>query len=242
MGAAVLANARVDTETIAEIRRNGFVVLKDFLPLALCAQLREQIDDITHTDTDRIWIDDAQSDHRIYGFDRLSGFNTIDEYLTRLQAAADLYMNERQTLYFALGARLVARPGNIGSGGGWHRDSVSTQFKSIIYLTDVDDSQGPFEIIPRSHRLASKIMTISLTNLRKKRFTEDEVERLESRSLGPRTTLTGTAGTVILADTSSLHRGKPIEQGERFTLTNYYMGEGQDFSKLDKKFAKYFYV
>ena len=47
---------------------------------------------------------------------------------------------------------LRANSCNIGSGGAWHRDSNRAQYKSIIYLSDVLDENGPFEYInERAH-------------------------------------------------------------------------------------------
>ena len=35
-------------------------------------------------------------------------------------------------------------------------------------------------------------------------------------------TLEGKAGTLILVDTSMIHRGKPLNHGSRYAITNYY--------------------
>ena len=32
---------------------------------------------------------------------------------------------------------------NLGSGGGWHKDAYYPQFKSILYLNDVDNKKFP---------------------------------------------------------------------------------------------------
>ena len=42
---------------------------------------------------------------------------------------------------------------NEGSGGGWHKDAYYTQFKSILYLTDVNNENGPFELIRNSNKI-----------------------------------------------------------------------------------------
>ena len=34
--------------------------------------------------------------------------------------------------------------------------------------------------------------------------------------------ITGKAGTLILFDASLIHRGRPLEEGCRYALTNYY--------------------
>ena len=55
----------------------------------------------------------------------------------------------------------------------------------------------------------------------KRRFNEEEVRKMEEYSNENIQTLTGKAGTLILVDTRGIHRGKPIEEGERYALTNY---------------------
>ena len=52
-------------------------------------------------------------------------------------------------------------------------------------------------------------------------LSEDEIKLIE-KDQGPRVTITGKAGTVVVFESSTLHRGRPIELGERLALTNYY--------------------
>ena len=48
--------------------------------------------------------------------------------------------------------RTVFKNNNIGSGAGWHKDSYSNQYKSILYLNDVNSENGPFQIIKDSNK------------------------------------------------------------------------------------------
>lgn len=126
---------------------------------------------------------------------------------------------------FTLGNHLVA--GNRGtSGGGWHRDSMHPQFKALMYLTDVDESNGPLEIIPGTHKFSTqrRLSRKGLLNFDKQWLSEDEIKLIE-KDQGPRVTITGKAGTVVVFESSTLHRGRPIELGERLALTNYYYPE-----------------
>ena len=43
-------------------------------------------------------------------------------------------------------------------------------------------------------------------------------------------------GTLILVDTSTLHRGAPIKKGIRYGFTNYYYTVNQINKELYKKF------
>ena len=42
---------------------------------------------------------------------------------------------------------------------------------------------------------------------------------------------------MVLFESSTLHRGKPIEDGERLALTNYYYPEGSNKEQLLKNFG-----
>ena len=111
-----------------------------------------------------------------------------------------------------------------GSGGGWHRDDADAkQTKAILYLSDVEMENGPFQFIEGSHkpwdiyRMAFKYNFSFGQN----RFTDQELEKVIQDQPNRLKTFTGKAGTLILTDTRGLHRGMPIRKGERYALTNY---------------------
>ena len=114
---------------------------------------------------------------------------------------------------------------NKGSGGGWHRDTVyGRQFKAILYLVDVDEGTGPFQYLPGSHKFSSVWKSIWNFDfdVYQNRLTHDQVQAI-CEKLGYRfQTFTGQAGGLILADTTGIHRGMPIQHGRRLALTNYY--------------------
>ena len=104
----------------------------------------------------------------------------------------------------------------IDSGGSWHVDSEKEhQFKSFMYLSDVGPKNGPFTIIQKSKELANKVSKYS--NLRILQDTIDEM--VDSKDI---IEITGSAGTLILADSTYIHRGKKIEDGIRYAYTTYF--------------------
>ena len=119
---------------------------------------------------------------------------------------------------------MPAEPGNQGSGEGWHRDAFMRQFKAILYLSDVGPDNGPFQFVKDSYRPRQVLRDIWKGGLRymQNRLSEPEVERILMGSPDRLCTYTAKAGTLILVDTSSIHRGMPIENGTRYALTNYY--------------------
>jgi len=98
------------------------------------------------------------------------------------------------------------------------------QFKAIIYLSDVSEQNGPFQFLVGSNTRRSVLSTLGYSrgkaNL--KRFADQDIDCLCRTHPGAVATITGSAGDVILVDTRGIHRGRPIEAGVRYALTNYY--------------------
>ncbi|MEP4299002.1 MAG: hypothetical protein ABJ340_04865, partial [Paraglaciecola sp.] len=122
---------------------------------------------------------------------------------------------------FNMASKISFVPNNLGSGQGWHRDvAVSYQFKAILYLSDVDTHSGPFQYYNKSGNC------LAMLNLERKeklpvaqnRFTEKEAKLFDQRCI---TEICAPAGTLILANTRGIHRGKPISSGNRYALTSY---------------------
>ena len=148
-----------------------------------------------------------------------------------------LVNKERTHCGFTLGGYLGSGQ-NGSSGGGWHRDAFLSQFKAMLYLTDVNSENGPFQLLPGSHKLRNVMRAIHKGGLRhwQDRLFDKEVERVEATLGIKRKTFTGKAGTLILFNSTCIHRGKPIETGERSALTNYYFPIGRNISDLRKQF------
>jgi hypothetical protein len=113
---------------------------------------------------------------------------------------------------------------NKGSGQGWHRDGVNFQYKSILYLVDVDEQNGPFQMIQNSNKLKNIIDFCTKYNLDifNIRIDENTVQDYIIKKTSELKTITAKAGTLIMVDTSVIHRGKPLLKGTRYALTNYY--------------------
>jgi hypothetical protein len=142
-----------------------------------------------------------------------------------LMSAAESHWREPGRTMATLGARLTVRPGGLGSGEGWHRDSYFRQFKAILYLSDVEPDNGPFEFIQGSHTPFSLIRDglVAEMGYGQTRYSDQQIEALIAASPNRLLTVVGGVGTLILANTSAVHRGRPIVSGERYSLTNYFM-------------------
>ncbi|EPC04107.1 hypothetical protein L861_02010 [Litchfieldella anticariensis FP35 = DSM 16096] len=208
-------------EIVNLIQKYGAVSQSKALGNDECKIIREAIDDHignnTHHNT-RVWQDEVCSDSRIYGFEAVypDVLKLVD--YKRFVELGEKYLGKKIDSFFILAARLDYKEGNIGSGGGWHRDSpFRHQFKSIVYLNDVDVVNGPFEYLIGSHLSSHKLSNFGLSSLRKMRFDEDELKGFSDRKL-----FSGKEGDAILVDTRGIHRGNPIASGTRYALTFYF--------------------
>ena len=205
-----------DMEAFVE---RGCTSLGQKLDDEVAKQIRDCVDKHLSNPDVNVWRDQGASDERIFGFEDLESslvdLCSIDELLD----VGSKYIGRRLTNWFMMANRVRYAEGNLGSGGGWHRDSVFPhQFKSIFYLSDVASENGPFEYVPFSHLTKEKLSIRNTISLDQSRITDKDFQTSHLES----DTFTGPAGTLILADTRGIHRGRPIEKGVRYAITIYY--------------------
>jgi ectoine hydroxylase-related dioxygenase (phytanoyl-CoA dioxygenase family) len=95
----------------------------------------------------------------------------------------------------------------------FHFDSDRIKFlKLFVYLTDVDESNGPHIYIPTSHK------RLPATLRRDGRHSDMVVKDYYQREM----VVTGKRGLVFLADTRGLHKGLPLESGQRLIFQTEY--------------------
>ena len=221
----VFLNSRVRLELISRhssltnaLNSNGFFVERGVLSDKECKDLRGEIDNlISNGDFD--WCDDLKSDFRIYAAETKISYVWLEKKLHLANSIASSF-HGAQLIFTDLIAKISYKPGNLGSGGGWHRDSIFPQFKTILYLTDACEKNGAFEIVPMSHRTLSALRLSfgSGHSFRSRRFTDNFIiEKFNDVS-----TLSGSAGDQLFVNTNAIHRGRPLEAGSRYALTRYY--------------------
>ncbi len=206
------------------VRHDGVCAVKNFLTAETCVRLQSEIKLLMDTFPDAVQIDRLGADRRIFLGKTPPGQLANVFADERLGSCASAVLGVGAVNLATLAGHLTAVPGNAGSGGGWHRDSFTNQFKAMIYLSDVGPENGPFQYMRGSHLLRSMIHDQRAANLGvgQARIGEDQVEKLLNEKPHRLATVTGLAGTLILADTTGIHRGMPIKSGERYALTNYF--------------------
>jgi hypothetical protein len=217
-------------QVLRSLKDDGVAIVPDFVADDQVQVLLAEIDRIFDQYQHRLRPDAHGSDTRAWGADRVS--SPIARFATdpTIVDVGTAYMRVRQEPLCTLANIVVPKVGNLGSGGGWHRDTVqSRQFKAMLYLTDVEPGNGPFEYLPGSHHVPYIARSVALEGIgfRQHRFSEDEVQRVASRFDTPPRAVTGRAGTMFMVDSSLIHRGRPIVDGERRSLTNYLYEDNQ---------------
>lgn len=207
---------------LRELERVGFVVIPDYWSKADA--------DLGVAAIEQIFVDHPQhvsaySDERIFGAEELSP--VIEKFYADpfLQQLSDVYARAETVNVFTLANKVTANKDNKGSGEGWHKDSSFRQFKAFLYLNDVGIDQGPLELLGGSHRIDAYLKDMKSGQLpfRQLRITDQQIDEIIAREPERRTPMVGKAGTLIIADTACIHRGRPPVSGLRYALTNYYV-------------------
>lgn len=228
-------------EQLQQLDETGVGVIENFMAPEWCDDLMKRFDALEsiakHHDNDR----------RIFGIERISSLH--------LHAFADSkvlneigvrYTGVPQEFTATMAGKIYEDPHSFGSGGGWHRDSFLPQYKAICYLTDVSAENGPFEYVPGSQKLKKKFLYDFRSRLRRgpitPRYEQEEVdEYCRMFHVTPRI-FTAPRGTVLVVDSSGLHRGRPIKQGIRYALTNYYKSSRLLFNERGRDGGVYGYI
>jgi len=215
-----------DKELLLEIQKNGYAIISNFFDEELC---KACINDMNWMFENKKEFVHKREDLRIFGAEELSE-NIMkfsdNELFNKL---ANAYNAVPTRCGFTLAGKIEATGQEYGSGGSWHRDSYFRQFKSIIYLNDVDENNGPFQLVKYSHLPKKKLEDKKTAQLEEMHssFNQENVEKILKDNPKRLKTFTGKAGTVLLVDSSIIHRGVPLKQGVRYALTNYFFEKTQ---------------
>jgi hypothetical protein len=225
-------------EVIKTLKKDGICLIENYWTKDRCDIAIEEIERLLKEAPEFIH-PGSRADMRIFGAENISSKIkefTVDVKLTEI---ASIYNCQPTKAAFTLAAKLSAIPGNKGSGDGWHRDALLRQFKAIIYLSDVDGENGPFQFIKNSHKFwwILKDIFIGKLKYRQYRIEDNQIRDILGRSHRRLQTYAAKAGTLILVDTSAIHRGMPIIAGVRYALTNYFYPKRFIDKQLFEQFA-----
>jgi len=210
------------------VKEDGIYLIKNFCDEDTCNILKSEMDRIFEAYDSKLWKDEIGAEKRAFGADRVSDpIKNLFYNHPLIVAVREAYydLEDKHIIGLSMANRIIAKAGNLGSGAGWHRDSVNIrQFKTILYLTDVSEKNGAFQYLRGTQNKQSVIEGILKHNLghNHNRLTQEDIDNYLATRKYPLQTATGTAGTLLLVDTSGIHRGMPIQQKERYAITNYH--------------------
>ena len=227
-------------QILNDLKNNGFSILNDYYDKGFCENAKEKINYIIKKNKNFVYskkIDGTSGDQRIFKLENQSNCARIfksDKFINSIITEAS---KNKISSFFILGGKLEFNKNFVNnSGGGWHRDSDNYQYKSMLYLNDVNEANGPFLFIPNSNEfdfsrrqsnesksiLTKILILIGRVKKNPPRYSDEEVKKILSEKNIKVNEIKGRAGTVVLFNSSYIHRGKNIESGNRFTFTNYY--------------------
>ena len=209
-----------------EVKNNGYSIINNFFSRNDCFEIIKELDNFISKNNKYLKYNNDYSDLRVFGINN-SDITFVNKFHEdqMFKEIGENFFECRIKNFFTMFGKTSYKENNPGSGGGWHRDGINHTYKAMIYLSDVDESNGAFQIIRDSNRLANIIRDHNYLNNKKlldTRFTDQDINSLIKNYKYLVNTISGKAGTVLLFDGSLLHRGSPLKKGKRYALTNYY--------------------
>jgi hypothetical protein len=212
------------------VRRTGVTLFPSVVDPAVCRAIIDAMN--TEPIAQRTEVNYGGSELRIWDAQR------HHELLARFAEECDQFvsgMEQKPTKAYTLLAirnRPIAGLEPSLSRGRWHIDSFRRQLKVFLFLSDTSEATGPFEFIPNTHRQLFKLQMlmkgayISPTDLLRggrsySKLQESLIEQFVQKGATP-TPVICKAGTVMVIDTSAIHRARPCLEGERYALTAYF--------------------
>ncbi len=199
-------------EILKNLKEYGICVLKDYWTREQCLNAKREVDSLPSG----LFVPGQGNDSRCqHSNNYLEGARSFfeDQFIIEISEEYSACCVPNRTV---TGIVRYTEGVQVDSGGGWHVDSEQdSQFKSILYLSDVHATNGPFTFATKSKEKVPELEKYS--NLR---ISEEQInEKILSENI---VEIVGTAGTCILVDTTYPHRGKLIQSGERYSFTTYF--------------------
>lgn len=231
-------------ECIEALRRDGFYIFNTMMPEAMVRSIRDHglkapvtvnSDNKKKIVLDR-WPGPEKSEHRRYDLDETD--------VVRIPEVQDLltteFWSDLAREYFRVDVvfqDLLAMWFSTSQGGGsassaaqeFHFDLDRPRFVKVFFaLTDIGNNNGPHVVVRTSHVHKPRRFR------RPRRFADQEVENQWDKEV---TSITGSAGTIFVVDTSALHKGAELKEGWRLLLQFEYSTSlfGAEYSTITRE-------
>ena len=143
-------------QILQHLSQTGICVIEDYFDSVFCDEAIKNIEEGLIHFPNKI---QSESKENTSGDFRL--FKMENKYNTAKQFAEDNFLLEVGSEYFGypikshfvLGGKVSYNSKQItNSGGGWHRDNRTKQIKTLVYLSDVNENNGPYLFLPGSNK------------------------------------------------------------------------------------------
>lgn len=207
---------------IKTLRKHGVVAIPNFYAKEYCESIIHSFDNYESENLTSLM---HNSDLRLFHAEAVIKQLNIFFDNQLLNRIASSYIGFPTQNSGCLVNRVPPMSGEFGSGGSWHRDANFPQFKALVYLSEVHETNdGAFQYIALSNRIFRILQDSFLLGRRisNTRWSENEVQQRYS-TVSIKSVL-GSQGTLVLFDTSLLHRGATNlnTSKSRYAMTNYY--------------------
>lgn len=215
-----------------DLNTQGFHQLSVKIDRNSIAEIVKQVDDICNSKRD-LEVNYGGSEHRLWHADKfISAALEFRNFSNSIIPKLEGNLSEAHNILVIRNKPLSSNDSEL-SKGRWHLDSFHKQLKIFVFMKDVGKNDGPFELIPQTQKMQVKIQhAIKAKYFRMKDFIqrtgkrgyqkiEDEFIKHVERRYPPHI-FTVPAGTILVADTSAIHRAHPVNGGERYAFTSYH--------------------
>ena len=224
----------------AELRqtfvRDGYVVVRDFLPAAEFEALRAEAVALAAAAPRRIQEGDTKTELSLVDDEALAGAPHLKRFIKgRRFLALSNYVGARLKHPFCQ-VQVLERDFAANQSDpqkSVHVDTFHPTLKGWFFLDDVDPDKGPFRYVPGSHRATRKRLAWEYAQSLKARASPDEhvsagsfragPEDLEAMGLPEPVAVTVPANTLVLADTVGFHCRGEAQDGRPRRAIYVYM-------------------
>jgi len=207
------------------LKEYGICILEDFYNEELLNSICKEFDIIFKENGNKVEILDKENcsnDERIFYAERYSNIIKHNFSDNKFLNDCALLYNKRLNKKTLIN-KLEYEANKIkNSGAGWHRDNHDCQFKAIMYVTNVNENNGNFQFLSKSSKKFIGYPKPRMDNYNT-RFHDNTINELISKNDDVKLhNIIGKKGTIILVDTTYIHRGNIIKDGSRKAITQYY--------------------
>ena len=212
------------------LKADGYLIINNCYSRDVCQSIIKSIDD--HKPDDQTEINYAGTEMRIW--DAQQRDRLLDHFYQECNMFMSCLLRSHTEAFTLLAIRNhpLDASDESSSVGRWHIDSFRKQLKIFLFLTDTTEVSGPFEFLPKTHTKSFKLWMLCNGSYFKAsdivtgkrgyaRLVDTWVHRLGTKGYSPVPVICK-AGTILVIDTSAIHRARPCLQGTRYALTAYY--------------------